>query len=117
MTSAVPPLRDPRSAVMLNAGIARPGTAAATRHRVLNISDTGLCVAAAGMFVLGDEVIVTVGQIDRAAAQVMWVRGGIAGLAFREPTDAATARRRPAPVAPGPNRAGWLAALQHEARR
>lgn len=81
-------------------------------HRVTNISETGLCIVQAGAFDVGSVVVVTIGQVEQAPAEVVWVRSGLAGLKFRTPIDVQRARtRRVAGQAAAPPSAGWLAEL------
>lgn len=103
--------RPARTSVMLRAEIFREGTRDATQHRVLNLSATGLCVAARDEFTPDSAVAVSIGQVEHAAADVVWVRAGKAGLRFREPLDVAAARRPRVGDAALPPAAGWMAEL------
>ncbi len=112
MDTTVTLSRATRTSVMLSADMFRAGRAGASLHRVTNISETGICIAQPGDLAIGSVVVVTIGRIEQVAADVVWVRSGLAGLRFQAPIDVAEARaRRPAgyrSVAPS---AGWLAAL------
>ncbi len=112
MDSSVPLSRATRISVMLSADLFRVGKAGGSPHRVTNISETGICIAQPGDLEADSVVVVSIGRIEQVAADVVWVRSGLAGLRFHVPIDVAEARaRRPAgyrSVAPS---AGWLAAL------
>ena len=97
---------------MLSADVFRVDRDGASQHRVTNISETGLCIAQAGDFAAGTVVVVAIGSVAQAAANVVWVRSGLAGLAFQKPIDVAEARRRRASgsILRAPA-AGWLAEL------
>ena len=116
MTQLASPVRTPRTAVMFTADIGVTG-GDAVRCRVLNLSESGICIAAANNLSRGAAVTVSIGQVIRAPAQVVWVRGGIAGISFLEAIDVHSARQRGPVMQRGPTRAGWLAALHHPAAR
>lgn len=111
MAHRPPALRADRKSVILRAEIFRMGEAEPTLHRVLNLSATGLCIAAPAGLTPKAAVVVSIGQVEQVSADTVWVRNGTAGLRFHEPVDLAAARKprsggaRPAPAA------GWLAEL------
>jgi len=112
MDRAVPLSRATRTSVMLRADIFRLNRTGAESHRVTNISETGLCIVQADALEVGSAVVVAIGQIAPVAADVVWVRGGLAGLRFHKPIDVAQARlRRSAGDVVTPPAAGWLAEL------
>jgi len=97
---------------MLSADVFRVDQEGASQHRVTNISETGLCIAQAGDLVAGTVVVVAIGSVAPAAANVVWVRSGLAGLAFQKPIDVSEARRRRASGSTlRPPAAGWLTEL------
>ena len=107
-----PAARSPRTSVMLTTHVFTMGAAEPSTHRVINLSATGVCIAQPAGLQPDTIVAVSIGQIDHAAADIVWVRGGLAGLKFRRPIDLAAARTRRASgsvmAAPG---AGWLGDL------
>ncbi|MEG3169303.1 MULTISPECIES: PilZ domain-containing protein [Sphingomonas] len=106
--------RATRTSVMLSADMFRVDRDGASQHRVTNISETGLCIAQAGDLVTGTVVVVAIGSIAPTAANVVWVRSGLAGLAFQTPIDVSEARRRRASGSTlRPPAAGWLAELNN----
>lgn len=109
--------RNPRTSVMLTAHLLQPdGTA--SQHRVVNISATGLCVGQASALSAGMTVLASVGEVDHVPADLVWVRAGNAGLAFRSPIDLAAARRRrPADAARKSPSTGWLVGIDDAYRR
>lgn len=110
--------RATRTSVMLNADVFRVDRDGASQHRVTNISESGLCIAQAGDFAAGTVVVVAVGSIAPTAANVVWVRSGLAGLAFQTTIDVAEARRRrSAGNTLRPPAAGWLAELNSPYKR
>lgn len=117
MTTPVPLTRATRTSVMLSAELFRVDRPTASQHRVTNISETGICIAQAGDLENGTVVVVSLGRIEHAAADVVWVRSGLAGLRFQTPIDVAQARLRRATdrVVPPPA-AGWLTDLNNPYR-
>ncbi|KQN31473.1 PilZ domain-containing protein [Sphingomonas sp. Leaf38] len=112
MDRAVPLSRATRTSVMLKADLFRLDRTDADSHRVTNISETGLCIVQPDGLAVGSVVVVAIGQVQSAAADVVWVRGGLAGLKFHKAIDVARARlRRGAGDTVTPPAAGWLAAL------
>lgn len=112
MDPAVPISRATRTSVMLSAMIFGLNRTAGEAHRVTNISETGLCVVQAGAIDEGSVVVVTIGQVEQAPADVVWVRAGLAGLKFHRPIDVQRARlRRVAGQVLAAPAAGWLAEL------
>ncbi len=99
--------RSERASVMLMAQMWRAGGAAPEKHRVLNLSATGICISRPEGLAVPDSVTLLLGRADPAAAEVVWVRGGLAGLRFAEPIDMVAARAKvPTVTAP---RTGWMA--------
>ncbi len=118
MDRAVPLSRATRTSVMLKADVFRLNHSAAESHRVTNISETGICIVQPDGLVVGSVVIVAIGQVQSAPADVVWVRGGLAGLKFHTPIDVARARsRRGADEKVTPPAAGWLAELNNPYER
>ncbi|WP_121904243.1 PilZ domain-containing protein [Sphingomonas sp. PP-CE-3A-406] len=104
--------RATRTSVMLSADVFQAGRAGSTAHRVTNISEMGMCIVQPVKMAVGDVVVLVIGRVEHMAADVMWVRAGLAGLRFHEPIDLALARaRRVAGHVIAPPSAGWLAAL------
>lgn len=99
---------------MLSAHVFRMGHAAPSQHRVTNISETGVCLSQGDMMAPGSVVVLSIGQHVNVAADVKWVRGTQAGLAFHAPIDLATARlRRTGSGMIPPVASGWLSELNH----
>ena len=112
MDSSVSLARATRTSVMLSADVFRAGRARSGAHRVTNISQTGMCIAQPDDLAPGAVVVVTVGRVEQVAADVVWVRSGLAGLRFHAPIDVAVAKtRRPAGQVSAAPSAGWLAQL------
>ncbi|WP_277978797.1 PilZ domain-containing protein [Sphingomonas phyllosphaerae] len=109
--------RAERHRVMLGALIERFGHGGATRHRVRDLSTTGVRVDQAERLQRGATVLVTVGSLAAVGATVIWVEQGAAGLRFAQPIDPDDARSKTfvaKPSAPTRQRdeplgkAGWL---------
>ena len=110
--------RSPRTSVMLRAHIFAMGADAPSDHRVVNLSDTGLCIAGPGTLKPDTIVVVSIGRIDHQPADVVWVRAGQAGLKFHRAIDLAAARARSTTTGPlTPPAAGWMADLRSPYRR
>ena len=110
--------RATRTSVMLSADVFRVNHDRSSQHRVTNISVTGVCLAQAGDLVSGTVVVVAIGSIAPTAADVVWVRSGLAGLAFQKPIDVSEARRRRAAGNTlRPPAAGWLTDLNNPYKR
>ncbi len=110
--------RATRTSVMLSADVFRVNRDGASQHRVTNISETGLCIAQAGDLDAGAVVVVAIGSIVPTAADVVWVRSGLAGLAFQKPIDVSEARRkRPSGSTLRAPAAGWLTELNSPYRK
>ncbi|MGK6324155.1 PilZ domain-containing protein [Sphingomonas sp. DT-51] len=109
--------RAERHRVMLGALIERFGQAGATRHRVRDLSATGVRVDQAERLQRGATVLVTVGALAAVGATVVWVEQGAAGLRFAQPIDPNDARAKTFVAKPGASTrprdealaaAGWL---------
>lgn len=109
--------RAERHRVMLGALIERFGHGGATRHRVRDLSATGVRVDQAERLQRGATVLVTVGSLAAVGATVIWVEQGAAGLRFAQPIDPDDARSKTfvakpsAPTRPRDEplgKAGWL---------
>lgn len=112
MNAPVDIARPPRTSVMLRAQLFRVGDSASSDHRVVNVSETGLCIAQVADLAVDTIVVVTIGQVEHAPADVIWVEAGLAGLSFHTPIDLAAARmRRARSSAVSPPAAGWMAEL------
>jgi hypothetical protein len=83
MVSSEPALR---ASVLLIAAVEQSGKPA-TRHRVRNLSSSGLRIDHAGGLQPGELVSITVGAIAATAAVVVWVGDYFAGLAFKGEID------------------------------
>jgi len=105
--------RSPRTSVMLRAQIFAVGDQDASDHRVVNVSETGLCIAQAADLVAESIVVVSIGSVEHAPADVVWVESGLAGLKFHEPIDVQEARKRnPNAASARPPKSGWMAELR-----
>jgi hypothetical protein len=109
--------RAERHRVMLGALIERFGQAGATRHRVRDLSATGVRIDQAERLQRGATVLVTVGSLAAVGATIVWVEQGLAGLRFAQPINPDDARSKTfvaKPSAPTRPReevlgaAGWL---------
>lgn len=120
--------RSPRHSVMLSATVERFGGAAATRHRVRDLSTGGVRIDQAAGLSVGATVLVTVGALEAVGATVAWVREGSAGLTFAHPVRIEDARAKAAiparpkePPADGARgkvpTAGWIPNLNDPYRR
>jgi hypothetical protein len=79
--------RAQRYNVFLTATAERFGQQQVTRHRVRNLSSDGACIDSAGVFCLGQTLIISVGSLAEVSAQVRWARNGLAGLQFMQPVE------------------------------
>jgi hypothetical protein len=86
--------RAERHRVMLGALIERFGAGGATRHRVRDLSSTGVRVDQAERLQRGATVLVTVGSLAAVGATVIWVEHGAAGLRFAQPINPDDARAK-----------------------
>jgi len=91
--------RPHRQSVLLNAEIYRFGSAGSTRHRVRDLSSSGVRVDNAAGLRAGSTIAISVGMLEGFGATVVWVRDGCAGIAFAKSIDPDRARARAA-VAP-----------------
>jgi hypothetical protein len=82
-----------------------------SEHRVINVSETGACLAKVNNFLLDSIVAVTIGGVEHAAADIVWLEAGFAGLKFHSPIDLEVARSRRAPGKRHAPAAGWIASL------
>ncbi|MDE0878691.1 MAG: PilZ domain-containing protein [Sphingomonas bacterium] len=102
-----------RSSVMLRALVYATDGTGPTEHRVVNVSESGLCIGQAEKLKPDTIVIISLGMVDHVAADVVWIDSGLAGLAFHEPIDLQAAKTRPkgvaTRVAPA---AGWMANIR-----
>lgn len=115
--------REQRTSVMLMAELHRRREPVA-RARVLNLSVHGVCIADPGGLSAGEELLVSLGSIERLCATVMWVRPGQAGLRFEHGINLDAARERPArrETSVASPSAGWMGTMndpyrQHHRRR
>lgn len=74
-------------------------------HRARNLSSEGVCIEQPDELMPGTKLILSIGLVERIHAEVMWARGGFAGLRFAAPIDLALARKR-APRSLDP-KVGW----------
>lgn len=71
-----------------------------------------MCIVQPSTLSADSVVVIAIGKIEHVAADVVWVRAGLAGLRFHEPIDLILARtRRSAGHVTVPPSAGWMAAL------
>jgi len=101
---------------MLRALVYRLDDSAPSQHRVINLSAQGARLGGAGQFEVRSMVIVSMGQVEHVAADVVWVQGDFAGLNFHAPIDVARARLRPRDVVMPPPTGGWLGELRDRYR-
>ncbi|MCP3732502.1 PilZ domain-containing protein [Sphingomonas sp. MG17] len=80
-------LRDQRYQVFLTASAERFGQDHVTRHRVRNLSSDGACIDRASECRPNETLVISIGSLVEVAAQVRWVRGGLAGLKFIQAID------------------------------
>ena len=97
-TPALPPAGDRalRERVLLSAEIVTFGGAAATRHRVRDISATGARIDQAHTLNPGATVLVSVGLLDAVGATIIWREQDHAGLKFAQQIDPDAARSKAA---------------------
>jgi hypothetical protein len=109
------PNRDKRSSVILKANVQSSGNPAGTERRVRNLSSHGACVDHDGELSAGENVVLFMGEVEDAVAEVMWATERLAGLRFERQVDLEAARRhRPAA---SNLRSGWMANMNHAYRR
>lgn len=120
--------REPRDSVMLSATIERFGSGKSTRHRIRDLSATGVRIDQADDLPVRATVVVTVGALEAVAATVMWAKDGAAGLKFATPVRPEAARAKAA-IAPRPAHrpvdavkaaaptVGWISDLQSPYRK
>lgn len=94
---------------MLSAQLRCERSGAPTIHRVVNLSQTGACIAQARDLSRGDRVEIAIGQAEPVAAQVVRIDGDQAGLRFERAIDLDAARRRRSSDFVPRIGAGWLA--------
>ena len=118
--------RMPRQQVLLGAEICGFGGGVPTKHRVKDLSASGVRVDRAGTLRPGATVLVSVGVLKAVGATVIWVRDDLAGLRFAETIDPDAARSKAiiAPPKPRPTQmidrgasAGWVRDLHDPYRR
>jgi hypothetical protein len=102
-TDLAAPTRKKRAGVILRAAIELDGVT--VERRVRNLSEHGACVDNEGDLVAGTQVVVTMGQLERLSAEVVWAESKLAGLSFRRALDLEAARKPRGTVAA---RAGWV---------
>lgn len=107
---SIPPVREPRSSVILYALI--EGAESAAECRVRNLSATGACIDNTAGLAAGEKIRVTMGTLMRLAAEVVWVKAPLAGLHFDQHIDLAAARR-PRGVAAAQPSAGWMGGMRN----
>ena len=93
-----PPARVPRHNVMLSATVERCGKAAQTKHRVRDLSASGVRIDNADDMSVGATVLFSVGLLSAVPATVVWAKDGSAGLKFEQPINPDDARGRAAIV-------------------
>lgn len=99
-----------RDTVFLMARVAGRHGGAEGRYVVRNLSKTGACIAEPGPLEKGQQLVVSIGHLEKVAAEVAWARGGFAGVRFLQPIDVALARRHGVKPArrSGDVQVGWL---------
>ncbi|WP_267396352.1 MULTISPECIES: PilZ domain-containing protein [unclassified Sphingomonas] len=113
MTDIDPSQREPRSSVIIRAGLELPG--GTVERRVRNLSRLGACVDQEGELVTGTTITLALGSIRDLKAEVMWTKPQLAGLRFHQPVNLDDARkpRRAGTV----TKAGWMANMDNAYRR
>ncbi|RYG88612.1 MAG: PilZ domain-containing protein [Alphaproteobacteria bacterium] len=86
--------RAPRLNVFLGAEVAGFHQNGATRHRIRDLSSTGVRIDSAEHLQPGATVLVSVGALKAAAATVIWTLNDLAGLQFATPINPDDARAR-----------------------
>ena len=89
--------RAPRESVFLSAVVTAFGSGI-TKHRVRNISASGVCIDQADGLKLGQTVAVALGILGDVGATVMWIDNGLAGLRFAQAIELTAAKTRPKPA-------------------
>ena len=115
-------VRSPRQQLLLGVEIAGLGRGLSTKHRIKNLSATGVRVDGAAFLTPGAILSVSIGALEAIKAVVVWVDGPVAGLKFEEPIDPDAARSKtivsigkaiPDSVSRDPSpTAGWVADLE-----
>ena len=82
-------------------------------YRVMNLSKRGLCVSNASELQAGEVVSVSIGLVEGVQAEVVWVRGDLAGLRFAKPIDQEAARKRPPNLQQLPPSVGWTTRIRN----
>lgn len=101
--AASAPARKKRAGVILRAAIEFDGVV--VERRVRNLSEHGACVDDQGDLIPGTKVVVTMGQLERLSAEVVWAEDQLAGLSFRRALDLEAARKPRGTVAA---KVGWV---------
>ena len=109
------PNRETRSSVIIRALVEAEGLHA--ERRVRNLSRSGACVDNSGDIRAGTTVHVTMGSIQRLAAEVMWAKPNLAGLRFHRPVNLEEARKSRSTATTATPRTGWAAELDNPYRR
>lgn len=110
---STPPVREPRSSVILYALVET--AEAATECRVRNLSATGACIDNSAALTAGERVRVTMGTLERLVADVAWATPTLTGLHFEQLVDLGAARR-PRGTAATRQTAGWMDGMRNPYR-
>lgn len=116
---------------MLMAMVEQFGGKAATKHRVRDLSVSGIRIDNAAGLRPGTTILISVGALQAIGATVQWVRNGFAGIAFAELIDPVDAHKKAAiaPTVPAkpvtmetprvvpPPTAGWIEELRNPYRK
>jgi hypothetical protein len=116
VSAPIPDPRDSRESVFLTAEL-RVAGADPVRCRVMNLSKRGVCLAQVPDLPSNAKVLVSIGGVERVAAEVMWCRDTLAGLRFDHPIDLLAARRRKPSSVVIPPSAGWAVEVRNAYRK
>lgn len=108
-------LRDKRSSVILKALVRSRSAPDGVERRVRNLSVSGACIDHVGELSAGESVMLIMGEVSDAAADVAWATERLAGIRFEHEVDLEAAKRHRA-AAPT-LRSGWMADMNHAYRK
>lgn len=107
--------RDHRESVLLTASLLAEEAVAPTKHRVRNLSRSGVCVDCRDELPKGATFQVTIG-IETLSAVVAWFRHGQVGLRFARDIDLVAARQKPRETEVAAQ-GGWMSHMSDPYRR
>lgn len=102
--------------MLLIAKVERPN-GAITRHRLLNISDTGAALVDPQGLTVGTQLRLSVGALASVAGVVVRVTPDRMGIRFQEAVDADVVRKQRIPQSTAGAEAGWLGNMRDRYRR